>query len=265
MADTLLAPDEPPPFTWRNPTGASPCLLLCEHASNRLPRAVGDLGLPEAEMQRHIAWDLGAAALARALSRRLDAALVETGYSRLVIDCNRPPGVPSSIPERSEDTVVPGNQGLGAAARRRREAALFQPFHATVAAHLDARLAAGRPSCVIGVHSFTPVFRGVARPWHAGALFGAAQGFGRALLAALAAPGLCLGENEPYRVTAEEDWTVPVHGDARGLPALLIEVRQDLLADDAGVQDWADRLVPAIRHAIAACRLPEPEIAETRP
>ncbi|WP_245624477.1 N-formylglutamate amidohydrolase [Belnapia moabensis] len=249
MPMALLAADEPPPFTAHNLAGASPCLLLCEHASNRLPRRLGDLGLPPAELRRHIAWDIGALSLAEALSRRLDAALFATGYSRLVIDCNRPLSVPSSIPERSEDTVIPGNLGLDPAARAMREATLFHPFQAAVAGHIEAR----RPGCIIGVHSFTPVYRGVARPWQAGVLFGAAEGFGRALLGALAAPGLCLGENEPYRIEIEEDYTVPVHGDARGLPALLIEVRQDLLADAAGIAHWAGRLEPAIRQAIAAC------------
>jgi predicted N-formylglutamate amidohydrolase len=250
MTAPLLAADEPPAFTARNLGGASPLVLLCEHASNRLPRRLGDLGLPPSERQRHIAWDIGAAALARLLSEALDAPLFETGYSRLVIDCNRPPGVPASIPERSEDTAIPGNLALGPEARRAREEALFHPFQAAVAAHLDARQAAGRPTAVIGVHSFTPVFRGHRRPWEAGILFGQAGGFARPMIEALAEQGFTVGENEPYRIEAGDDYTVPVHGDARGLPALLIEIRQDLLADDAAARRWADRLLPGIRRAL---------------
>jgi len=260
MAPPLLSPDEPPAFTARNLGGASPLVLLCEHASNRLPRRLGDLGLPPEELRRHIAWDIGAAALAGALSRALDAPLFETGYSRLVIDCNRPLGVPASMPERSEDTAIPGNVALAAGERRAREEGLFHPFQNAVAAHLDSRRAAGRPTAVIGVHSFTPVFRGTRRPWEAGILFGEARRFAMPLIEDLAATGLAVGENEPYRIETGDDYTVPVHGDGRGLPALLIEIRQDLLADDAAARHWADRLVSPIRRALAAA-LPVKESA----
>ncbi len=256
MLPPLLAPDEPPAFTARDLGGASPLVLLCEHASNRIPRSLGDLGLPASDRARHIGWDIGAEALAIALSRRFDAPLFSTGYSRLVIDCNRPPGVPSSIPERSEDTVVPGNLALSAAARRQREEALFHPFHDAVTAHLDARRRAGRATAVIGVHSFTPVFRGVARPWPVGVLYAGACRFARSLIDGLAALGLDVGDNEPYRIAEDEDVTVPVHGDARGLPALLIEIRQDLLSDTAAVIRWADCLASPIAEALAACGLP---------
>ena len=252
MAVPLLAADEPPAFTAQNLGGTSPLVLLCEHASNRLPRRLGDLGLRPEELRRHIAWDIGAAALARTLSHALDAPLFETGYSRLVIDCNRPPGAASSVPERSEDTIIPGNAALGAEERRAREEALFHPFHGAVTAFLDARQAAGRPTAVIGVHSFTPVFRGVARPWDAGILFDGARHFAMPLIEALAATGLAVGENEPYRIEIGDDYTVPVHGDGRGLPALLLEIRQDLLADDAAARRWADRLLPPIRRALDA-------------
>ncbi|MBP0495930.1 N-formylglutamate amidohydrolase [Pararoseomonas indoligenes] len=260
MSARLLSPDEPPAFTARNLGGASPLVLLCEHASNRLPRRLGDLGLPSEELRRHIAWDIGAAALAGALSRALDAPLFETGYSRLVIDCNRPLGVSASIPERSEDTAIPGNLALSAEDRRAREEALFHPFQNAVAAHLDARQAAGRPTAIIGVHSFTPIFRGIRRPWEAGVLFDGAKDFAMPLIEGLSASGLAVGENEPYRIEVGDDYTVPVHGDGRGLPALLIEIRQNLLADDAAARHWADRLVSPIRRALAAA-LPAKEPA----
>lgn len=227
-------------------------MLLCEHASNHIPATYAGLGLPPAELERHIAWDIGAAALARQLAARLDAALFLSGYSRLLIDCNRPLGTPTSIPVRSEATDIPGNRHLSAAAVAYRQAAYFQPFQDRVAAHLDARIGAKRPSLVVGVHSFTPVFHGAARPWHAGVLYAAAADFAGRLLAALRAdPALVVGDNEPYRIEPEHDHTVPVHGDGRGLPAALLEVRQDLLADAAGIEAWAARL-----HGVLTAALP---------
>ena len=238
----------PAPVKVLNPGGASPFVLLCEHASNHIPSRYEALGLPAAELGRHIAWDIGAAALARRLSALLDAPLLLSAVSRLVIDLNRPPGVPTSIPERSEDTPIPGNLGVAPEERAAREAAWFHPFHDAVTALLNRRAAAGAATVVLGVHSFTPRFQGLDRPWHAGVLFGAAEGFGRALAAALAAdPALVVGENEPYRIEPGlHDYTVPVHGDARRIDAALIEVRQDLLGDDAGVEAWALRLASAL-------------------
>ncbi|MDO9710621.1 N-formylglutamate amidohydrolase [Paracraurococcus lichenis] len=243
----------PAPVTLVNEGGASPLVLLCEHASNQVPAEHGNLGLPDPELRRHIAWDIGAAALARRLSALLDAPLFLGGVSRLVIDLNRPPGSPTSIPEVSEATAIPGNAGITPAERARRAAAWFAPFDAAVARCLDARAAAGRQAVVVGVHSFTPVYLGVPRPWQAGILYGEARRFGTALVAALRAePGLTVGDNEPYRIEAEMDWTVPRHGDARGLDAALLEVRQDLLGEAAGIEAWAQRLARALRDALSS-------------
>jgi predicted N-formylglutamate amidohydrolase len=239
---------DPPAVTVVNPDGGSRLVLVCEHASNHIPDEYAGLGLPPEELLRHIAWDIGAAALARLLSARLDAPLFLAGGSRLLIDCNRPPGVPSSIPEMSEATIIPGNQGLDAAERERRAARWFHPFHQRIAAELDARAVAGRPAAVVAIHSFTPRYLGAARPWHVGILHGAAERFGGALVGALRAEaGLVVGDNEPYRVNALEDYTAPVHGDQRGLDAALVEVRQDLLGDAAGVAAWAGRLAALLR------------------
>jgi len=238
----------PPAVNAFDEGGVSPYVLLCEHASNHIPDAYAGLGLPPRDLQRHIAWDIGAADLARELSRRLDAPLFLSGYSRLLIDCNRPPGAPTSIPTRSEDTDIPGNLGLDAAERARRERAYFAPFHAAVARLLDRRAAERRRTIVVGVHSFTPVFLGVSRTWLAGVLYARAERFGRALVARLAAElgPAAVGDNEPYRIEPEEhDYTVPVHGDARGLDAALLEVRQDLIASAAEAEAWAARLTPA--------------------
>jgi predicted N-formylglutamate amidohydrolase len=242
--------DAPPPVTVVNPDGASDVVLLCEHASNYIPAGYGNLGLPLEALQRHIAWDIGAAALARRLSARLDASLFLAGYSRLLIDLNRPLWAPTSIPELSEDTSIPGNRDLTAEERQQRAVAWFHPFHDAVSRSLDRRAAAGRRTLVIGVHSFTPTFLGVARPWHAGVLYGQADRLGRAIAKSLETEGdLLVGDNEPYRIETEHDYTVPVHGDARGNEAVLLEVRQDLLGGDEEADAWAARLARAISDA----------------
>ena len=243
---------DPPAVTVVNETGASPIVLLCEHASNHIPARFGTLGLKPAELERHIAYDIGAEAVARQLAQRLDAVLALAGYSRLLIDCNRPLDAPGSIPVRSEATDIPGNRDLSAAERAERDLLFFAPFRTRVAALLDARQAAGRPTVLIGMHSFTPHFLGVARPWQAGVLYRRAQRLAAVLLAALAEdPALIVGANEPYRVTEAGDYTVPHLGEARGLPTALFEVRQDLIADAAGAAAWAGRLAGVLARVAA--------------
>lgn len=245
----LLALDEPPSYGVINPDGASDILLVCEHARPVIPRHLADLGLPRDELMRHIGWDIGALALAQALSVQLDAPLFHTHYSRLVVDCNRPIGNPSLMPEISETTVIPGNGGLTAAERDLRLDTLFRPFHNAIRRRLDLRSARQQPTVVVGVHSYTPVFKGVVRPWHAGVLYaGATELASRLLLSLAEEPDLLIGDNEPYRID-HDDYTVPVHGDARSLPAVLLEVRQDLISAPTGVQAWADRLTRCLRQA----------------
>ena len=247
----LLAIDEPAPYAVINPDGASPYLLLCEHASNRIPRALGDLGLPEAERRRHIAWDIGVSALSQYLSRSLDAPLFMTNYSRLVIDCNRPLGVPSAIPEISETTDIPGNFDLTDAERQQRIDTLFTPYVDAVERRLDLLQKQGKRPIVVGVHSFTPVYFGRQRPWHAGILYGKAADFGQTLIRGLQAnPALTIGDNEPYDIHPDEDYTVPVHADDRGLPGVLIEVRHDLIDTLSGVGEWSERLTRCLKEAL---------------
>jgi predicted N-formylglutamate amidohydrolase len=235
-----------------NETGRAPYVLLCEHASRLLPGGYARLGLSAAEFDRHVAWDIGAAEIATRVACLLDAPLFLAGYSRLLIDLNRPPGVPSSIPQISEATSIPGNIGLDMTEAERRRELWFAPFHDAVAAHLDARSA--RPTAVVGIHTFTPVFHNAARPWHAGVLFGRAEQFGLELASAIETR--CsggVGRNEPYRVSVDEDYTVPVHGDARGLAAALIEVRQDLVGDVFNIERWSRLLATAlvsVTHAV---------------
>lgn len=239
----------PPPVRVVNAQGASPYVLLCEHASRFIPAEHNGLGLGEVDLSRHIAWDIGAAKVAEALAVALDAPLVMAGYSRLLIDLNRPTDSATSIPEMSETTVIPGNRDLTVEQRARRVALYFEPYQAAVRQLLDARQGAGRATTIVGVHSFTPVFKGFVRPWQAGILYRKAEDFGHALAEALGGPAQAIAENEPYQIEDDSDYTVPVHGEARGLDAVLVEIRQDLIGDDAGAAQWAQRLAAAL----AAC------------
>jgi predicted N-formylglutamate amidohydrolase len=230
-----------------NEDGRSDIVLLCEHASNHVPAEYLGLGLDPRHLERHIAWDIGAAEVTRRLSERLDAPAFLGTYSRLLVDLNRPLGLKGSIPVHSEDTAIPGNVGIDVAERARRAAIMFAPFHDRVAAHLDRRIAEGRPTRIVTIHSFTPVFLGVARPWHAGVLFGEARQFATAILAGLRADGSLDAEaNVPYVISRDGDYAVPIHGDDRGIPAVLIEIRQDLVADARGIEEWTGRLVAAL-------------------
>ena len=245
----LLDPYEPDPVTLENESGDSVFFLTCEHAGRVFPRRLGTLGLPETETLRHIAWDIGIGSVGRELSRLLNAAVILQTYSRLVIDCNRDPNVPSSIPEISESTEIPGNRGLDEADRAARADAIFRPYHNAIRAALDRRAAANRATALVALHSFTPVFKGVSRPWHVAVLFNRDRRLAHELAELLRAEGdLMVGENEPYQVSDQTDYTVPVHGERRGLPHVEIEIRQDLIIDPAGQRQWAEhlaRLLPA--------------------
>jgi predicted N-formylglutamate amidohydrolase len=239
---------DPPPVTILNSAGGSPFVLVCEHASNFIPARYQRLGLPESELQRHIAWDIGAADLTRALVARLDAPAFLSGASRLLFDCNRPLISLTSIPEASE-APIPGNHRLEAAERSERARVWFMPFHAAISAHLDSRAALRRPTAVIGVHSFTPVLKGAHRPMHAGVLFAASTTFGRAIIVDLTREAnVIVAENEPYRID-DEDWTIPSHADGRDIPGVLVEIRQDQLGSPSLVDAWADRLTRALSFA----------------
>jgi predicted N-formylglutamate amidohydrolase len=249
---TLLAPDEPPAVVEYRTAGVSPFLLVCDHAGRRIPRKLQNLGLNEAELSRHIGWDIGIAGVGRMLADRLDAALVMQTYSRLVIDCNRPPGTPTSIAPMSESTRVPGNENVSApeAAARRRE--IFAPYHGTIEKHLGARAKSKRETILISLHSFTPVYAGVPRPWHAGVLYNRYDPLAASLLALLRASGeQTFGDNEPYSVTDDTDYTIPVHGEKRGLAHVAIEIRQDLIAEEAGQREWAELLAVLLPKAAA--------------
>jgi predicted N-formylglutamate amidohydrolase len=239
----LLGAADVPPVHEDNAAGRSPFLLTCDHYGRLIPRLLGDLGLPENELTRHIAWDIGIAGVAEALAKHLDAHLIAQRYSRLVIDCNRPPQAPSSIPRISEATTIQGNEGLARDALEARRQAIFDPYHQRIAEVIDRRSRDRVPTVLVSLHSFTPMYAGIARPWHVGTLYHRDTRLPPLLLKLLRGePGLVVGDNEPYAVSDETDYTIPVHGEVRGLMNSGIEIRQDLIADQAGQKQWADRL-----------------------
>src|ERR1700738_276835 len=244
----LLESPDVPPVHEDNTAGRSPFLLISDHYGRLIPRILGDLGLPASELTRHIAWDPGIAGVADALAKHLDAHLIAQRYSRLVIDCNRPPGAPSSIPRISEATVIPGNEGLGRDAAEARRRSIFDPYHCRIHEVIDQRLRKGIPRVLVSLHSFAPLYAGIARPWHIGTLYHRDTKLPPLLLKLLRdEPDLVVGDNDPYAVSDETDYTIPVHGEARGLMNSGIEIRQDLIADQAGQRQWADRLARVFR------------------
>jgi predicted N-formylglutamate amidohydrolase len=240
MSQDLLDSDEPHPVRVLRPYGASPLFLTADHAGRTIPRSLRRLGVTDAEMERHIAWDIGIAGVTERLSALLDATAVLQAYSRLVIDCNRNPAWPSALPVVSEYTAIPGNQALTDADRAARVDAIFTPYHDRTRALLDSR--AGRRTLFVAMHSFTPSFKGEQRDMQVGVLFHNDVRMANVLLDLLRAEGdLIVGANEPYALTGDSDYSVPTHAAARGLLHVEIEIRQDLIADEAGQAAWAER------------------------
>lgn len=250
---TLLRADEPAPVETGRLNGSAPFVLVCDHGGNRIPAALEDLGLTPEDRARHIAVDIGAADVTRRLSDHLDAPMVVQTYSRLVVDCNRQPHWATAMPEISETTVIPGNRSVSPQDRAARTAALFRPYHDTIVDLLDRRAARGLATVLIAMHSFTPVFKGQARPWHVGILYNRDRRLAAPLLDLMAAePGLVVGDNQPYRVDDDSDYTIPVHGEQRGLVHVEIEMRQDLLGSAEGRAAWAARLARLLPAALSA-------------
>jgi predicted N-formylglutamate amidohydrolase len=260
----LLDPDEPPPFEVAGREARSPFLIVCDHAGRRLPRALGGLGLSEAEMSTHIAWDIGAGGVAQRLAAALDAFLIRQPYSRLAIDCNRPLDAVDSIATLSERISIPGNQQLppGAAEARARE--IFEPYHRQIRGELDRRRDAGRAAILVTVHSFTPVFLDLARPWHAGILYNRDARLAEPLLGLLHDEGnLVVGRNQPYAASDLSDFALIQHGEKRGVPCVEIEMRQDLITGPEGQSAWAERLARLL--PIAARGLRPDELVQPHP
>jgi predicted N-formylglutamate amidohydrolase len=235
-----------------NESGSSPILVLCEHASNHLPSRFGSLGLGPDALSSHIAWDPGALGVARLLSQALDAPLVYATVSRLVLDLNRDPAAPDSIVAVSENTVVPGNRGLDDTERARRVADVYHPFHDATARLVEERRRAGLTRAVVSVHSFTPVYRGVERPWHVGLIFARDDRMARSVERGLRRePGLVVGMNEPYSPADRVFHTLERHAEQKGVAPLMIEIRNDLIRDPDRQELWSDRLAPLLQEAVA--------------
>jgi len=240
-----------PPAVTTNADGSSPFVLVCDHASNRIPEQYDGLGLTAIDRLRHIAWDPGALAVSMAMVELLDAPLVASTISRLVIDCNRTYGAPDLIAPISELTDIPGNLAVSADDRARRISAFHTPFHAQITALLDRRAAAGRESILVAMHSFTPVYKGISRPWPIGLIHGVDTGYTRAVFDAIAAeaPTLNIGWNEPYAALNGVTYTLEHHGDGRGLRSTMVEIRHDEILEPAGVAHWAALLARSLETA----------------
>jgi predicted N-formylglutamate amidohydrolase len=260
MVAVLLSHDDPAPFDVQGRGARSPFFLICDHAGRLLPRALGTLGLSEDERARHVAWDLGALGVAQKVASALDAHLVWQRYSRLVIDCNRPLDAGDSIATRSERTAIPGNADVGPAAAAARAHEIFDPYHDEIRAALDRRKEEGRTTILVAVHSFTPVFMDLARPWHVGVLYNRDTRVAAPLLELLRREGdlgdLRVGDNQPYAVSDESDFSINHHGERRGIPHVELEIRQDLIADERGQGAWAARLARLLPAAIRVLSFP---------
>ncbi|EJM61489.1 putative N-formylglutamate amidohydrolase [Pseudomonas sp. GM50] len=235
-----------PAYTLSREASGHPLILVCEHASRFIPAGLNDLGLSHEAAREHIAWDIGALALAEGLSQALGATLLAANYSRLLIDLNRPRHAPDSIALQSEIYQVPGNRDLDEATREYRRHCLFKPFHTRLQTLIDARVAQGRPVRVVGIHSFTPIYYGQPRALEVGVLYGQAGEYAQRVIDGLSRHPLKVAGNQPYKVDPLGDMTVPVHGDARGLDSVLIEVRNDLLRTPVDIGRWTDYLAPLL-------------------
>ncbi|HWA50582.1 MAG TPA: N-formylglutamate amidohydrolase [Dongiaceae bacterium] len=258
--ESLLGPDDPAPFSVFNENGKANLLLFCDHAGRAFPAKLGTLGLGPRELDQHIAWDIGIAGLGRRLSLSLDAPFYMTAYSRLVIDCNRRLHDPTSIPQESDRTPIPGNRGLSQEDRRRRQEEIFTPYHMALETDLQQRLESGAVPVVVSLHSFTPVMNGFQRPWHVGILWNRDARLPVPLMRRLAMePDLIVGDNEPYSGRDGHGYSIKAHAERKGLAHALFEIRQDLIAEESGQARWAD-----ILHRVLTDVLNTPGLHEIR-
>lgn len=239
----LLVSDEPPAVRVHRRDSTSPYLFVCDHAGNRIPQKLGDLGVSKEDRQRHIAWDVGALGMAEEFARRFEATFVHQMYSRLVVDCNRPLQSSTSMPEISEHTVIPGNRDLDAVQIAARQREIFHPYHDCIDEIISERKQRQQATILLAVHSFTPVFKGKPREWHIGLLYNRDTRLAHILRDLLAEDEtLVVGDNDPYSVDDESDYTIPVHGEGRGVPHALFEVRHDMIENEEDQYRWAHRL-----------------------
>lgn len=235
-----------------NPRGPSALVFICDHASNRIPDELGDLGLPSAELERHIAWDIGAAPVTEILARYFDAPAVFSGVSRLVADCNRGFEDATLMPALADGTRVAANENLSADERTRRWRTYHEPYHVAIETLIDGKLAEGQAPIVVSIHSMTPIMKGVARPWQIALCSHADRRLTDPVLAALRRRGdIVVGDNEPYNLDPVEDYSVPLHAMRRGLKHLQVEFRQDEVATPEGQRRWADIFGASIEQVLS--------------
>jgi len=261
----LLGPGDPPAATILNPEGTAPAVLLCDHASNQVPAILDLLGLDEVARARHIAWDIGAADVTRHLAGLLDTPALLSGYSRLVVDCNRALDDPTAMRQISDGTVVPGNRGLDANARAQRADACYWPYHRAVTATIERIAARGIVPAIISIHTCTPVMKGVERPWHIGVLSNADRRMADLLITELSRDSaLCIGDNKPYSGLDPHGYSIETHALPSGRPNVLLEIRQDLVDTKHGAQHWASLVGRALQAVMAHPELVQAMGAEVR-
>ncbi len=262
----LLAERDPPPYRVENARGRGPILLTCDHASHAVPASLGTLGVELRDLKRHIGWDPGASKVTLRLSERFDATAILSGYSRLVIDCNRKPGSEASILTISDGTPIPGNMGITPADVESRVEALFKPYHNAISSALDRMRQEGRTPVYVALHSFTRRINGSSRPWHFGVLWDEDPRIARPLVEALRAnAGVVVGDNEPYSARDHFDFSQEFHASSAGLPSALIEIRSDLIRDENSVALYSELLGNALETALASFQSNSGESHDARP
>ncbi len=260
----LLREGDPPPFRLVNEQGATPLLLVCDHASNHIPAHLDNLGLDPGVLQEHVAWDPGAADVAELISRHLNCRAVLANYSRLLIDVNRDPADndPSMIPEISDGYRIPGNQQLTALQKRQRYDELMEPYHQAIDRQLALLTEFAPAPLLFSIHTFTPMMKGSSkpRPWHAGMLWNADPRIALPLIAHLRQHDhLLIGDNEPYSAR-QIAYTIDRHGHQHGYPNCAIEIRQDLLKDHTDCQWWAERLAEGLQQVLQTQGIHQQEV-----
>lgn len=251
-ADFLIGPGDPPPYMTYNEHGKAPVLLVADHASPFFPASLNQLGLADWVLEEHVAWDIGVDELVRFLADELDAPVVMAGFSRLIVDPNRRPDDPGAIPEISDGIAIPGNQDLSERQKAQRIQSFFKPYHDAIAARLDRFLENGVVPAMIAVHTCSPVFDRVVRPWHIGVMWDKDPRIPLPVIRHFEKnEQVCIGDNEPYSGRHPHDFTIDFHAEAAGLPHIGFEVRQDLVREKDGARAWAAVLASALRPVLS--------------
>ncbi len=251
----LLGRGEPAPVRVENQLGKSKCVIVCDHASNRVPKALGTMGLSKTDLKKHVAWDPGTEDIGYYLSKKMDAALVLASYSRLVVDLNRGEDAPECMRAESDHIRIPANEGLKPAQKKQRLAEIFYPYHKVLNAQLKRHIDKGFAPLLLSLHSFTPEMDGFKRPWHIGVLWNKEEGIAKRLVESLRKnnPSLRIGDNEPYSLKASNVTknTISTHAEAHGLPYVIVEFRQDLVGTKAGARKWAEIFLQSLAPVIS--------------